>query len=241
MKPHAHTLLVTTGLVALVLSVAACHQKGENLSTSPPNTSSSGVDGGMAPASDAGASPGSAPSDAASAAGAGSMSGGVPSSASPPASGSSSLNDADRQFLVKAAQANLFEMRAGQLAAGRANDPEVKSLAFILAQDHTAANARLGEIATRLKVDLPTAVSAAQERELHKLSGISGSAFDQEFVKAVGLDDHRTDIANYEKIARQAANESVRELALSLLPTLRAHLSVAQNLPVGVRSPGTSS
>jgi putative membrane protein len=56
----------------------------------------------------------------------------------------------------------------------------------------------------------------------------------------VGLHDHKTDIGLFEKASREAKDTEVREFASATLPTLRAHLTAAQNLPSSVKgSSGT--
>jgi putative membrane protein len=53
------------------------------------------------------------------------------------------LARADRKFMQEAAEGGLFEVQAAQLASTKATDPNVKSFASKLVDEHTAANNEL--------------------------------------------------------------------------------------------------
>ena len=63
------------------------------------------------------------------------------------------------------------------------------------------------------------------------LAKASGADFDKQFVATVGVHDHKQDIALFQKAANDAKSAEVRGFAEATLPTLKAHLASAQQLP----------
>lgn len=156
----------------------------------------------------------------------------------PPAAGSpgsapasAALAEADRKFVETAAASGLYEVAVAKLAADKAQDPSVKSYAAMLVDHHTATNDKLKQVASSRQVELPTSFPADKQRVIDKLSKASGAAFDREFVQTVGIKDHKTDIALFERASRTAKDPEVKSFATDTLPTLRDHLAQAQKLP----------
>lgn len=146
------------------------------------------------------------------------------------AGGAASLAIGDRNFLAQAAEGGLFEVEAGRLASEKGRHAGVKSLGATLSSDHTDAAQRLRDLAAAKGVTLPTTVSAAQRETLQKLGQASGADFDRLFLAQVGIEAHQRDIAAFERAARESKDADVKAFATATLPTLRHHLSTAQQL-----------
>ena len=96
----------------------------------------------------------------------------------------------DRQFMMKAAGSGMFEVQVGQLAASKASDPEVKSFAGMLVDQHQKANDELTKIANAKGVELPAAPPRAMRKDIENLGKKQGQEFDQQFVREVGIKAH---------------------------------------------------
>jgi putative membrane protein len=55
----------------------------------------------------------------------------------------------------------------------------------------------------------------------------SGTEFDRAYMKHM-LDDHQKDVSDFEKAAKSAKDADVKTFAARTLPTLQAHLQLAQ-------------
>jgi putative membrane protein len=139
------------------------------------------------------------------------------------------LSAGDREFVNKAAQGNLMEVRAGKLASQRALDPAVKSFADRMVSDHTAANEKLKSLADGKQMPLADAVSPEEHDALGKLEGLNGTEFDKAYSQMM-VKDHTTDISEFEKALRKATDPDVKAYAEQTLPTLRHHLMLANRL-----------
>jgi putative membrane protein len=141
------------------------------------------------------------------------------------------LARADRKFMQEAAEGGLFEVQAAQLASTKATDPNVKSFASKLVDEHTAANNELVQMANSKKVELPAAPPRGKRNEIEKLGKLSGNDFDQRFVREVGIKDHEKDIRKFEKASENAKDPELKAWIDKTLPHLREHLAQAQKMP----------
>lgn len=160
---------------------------------------------------------------------------GIPAQPSPTAA-SNLLSNSEKQFLIDAAANTQYELAVAQLAKDKAADSAVKSYAAMLVGDHSESQLKLQLLAQRHQVLLPSRLPADKQRVVDELNKATGKDFDRQFIQTVGLHDHKADIELFEKASRDAKDSEVREFAATALPTLRAHLSAAQNLPPSVSS-----
>ena len=137
----------------------------------------------------------------------------------------------DRKFIENAAESGMFEVQVGQVAASKASDPQVKSFAGMLVDQHTAANNELVKIANAKGVELPAAPDHGQRRDIDKLGKRNGADFDEHFVKEVGVKSHEKTIKMFEKASKDVKDPELKAFIDKTLPALREHLAAAQKLP----------
>jgi putative membrane protein len=76
---------------------------------------------------------------------------------------------------------------------------------------------------------------SAAESSLHELEGLQGGEFDRAFIDRF-TKDHQRAIAMYDRATSQCEDEDVRTFATKTIPTLRAHVRMAQaTLPAGAQ------
>jgi putative membrane protein len=135
----------------------------------------------------------------------------------------------DKSFATKAAQGGLAEVQTGQLVQQRNASPQAKQFAETLVQDHTQANDQLQQIAQQKDLNLPQQPSSDQRSELKKLGSLSGAQLDKAFAR-YEVQDHKQDIAMFEKEAKSGKDPELKDFAQKALPVLRRHLQMAQAL-----------
>ncbi|WP_437936199.1 DUF4142 domain-containing protein [Sorangium sp. So ce341] len=139
------------------------------------------------------------------------------------------LSKADREFVEKAGQGGLLEVRLGQVAQQRAASPEVKRFAQRMVDDHSAANKRLAQIAQQKGVLVPQELDKDHREKVDKLSQKTGTEFDRAYMSAM-VDDHEDDVAKFEKASKEAKDADVKGFAAATLPQLREHLAMAKQI-----------
>ena len=155
-----------------------------------------------------------------------------------PGTGTRNLPDAghkiargDRKFIEDAANSGMFEVQVAQLAASKATDPNVKSFAGMLVDQHTAANNELVKIANAKGVELPAAPKHSLRRDIDKLGKKNGDEFDRDFVREVGIKAHEKDIKKFQKAGKDVKDADLKAFIDKTLPVLRDHLAAAEKLP----------
>ena len=139
------------------------------------------------------------------------------------------LSRSDRKFIEDAAGDGMYEVQAAQIAASKAQSPDVKSFAGKMVTDHQNANNDLVQIANAKKVELPAAPPRGKRHEIETLGKKSGAEFDKLFVKA-SVSDHEKDVKNFEKAASKVTDPDLKAWVQKTLPVLREHLAMARKL-----------
>ena len=101
---------------------------------------------------------------------------------------STALTRTDRRFVTKASEMNNEEVRLSQLAAQQASDPQVRSYAQMLVDDHNQSGTELSAIASRKGVvpaDLVRQLSYDRADSVRK-SILAKYKFDPNKFKVVG-------------------------------------------------------
>jgi len=135
----------------------------------------------------------------------------------------------DEQFVLKASQDGMAEVNHGNLAAQKAQNPEVKQFAQRMVEDHKKANQELLELANKKQVKIASDMGEKHQALQEKLSTLSGAAFDRQYMQHM-VEAHETAVALFKAEAKNSKDEALRALAEKTLPTLEAHLKMARQL-----------
>ena len=134
----------------------------------------------------------------------------------------------DKAFLNKAMEGDNSEMRLGQMAAQNGSSRGVREFGHMLNTDHAKAKADALPVAKAHGLAPTDEMAPEAKEEAGKLKDLTGTAFDREFASYM-VDDHKKDIADFEKQARDGDRSTAR-LARATLPPLRRHLTTAEQL-----------
>lgn len=139
----------------------------------------------------------------------------------------------DAEFAEKAAIGNQLEVELGELATENAESDEVKSFGERMVEDHSQAQDLLEEVAGEANVELPDDLDEKAQQTMDKLSGLSGSEFDQAYMEEM-VKDHEKAVELYEQQA-EAADSAFKTYAEQILPSLREHSEMAQKIHEGMQ------
>jgi len=147
--------------------------------------------------------------------------------AQPAAAASAAVAGGDRTFVMEAAKGGMAEVALGQLAQQRGSSDAVKQFGSRMVDDHTKANDELKQIAMGKGITLADA-TPPKDAQARKLEGLSGAAFDREYMTKMHA-DHRKTIALFEKEAQSGRDPELKAFAAKTLPTLQEHLKMVQH------------
>src|ERR1700759_5698717 len=140
------------------------------------------------------------------------------------ASAAALADSPDASFFKNAAEGGMSEVELGQMAQQKATNPAVKEFGAMMVKDHSAANEKLKALAARKQVALPDSPSVMQKASKAKLNVLSGETFDKSYVKGM-IEDHKTDIKEFQKEASEGKDADAKGFAASTLPAVQAHFS----------------
>jgi putative membrane protein len=146
-----------------------------------------------------------------------------------PAAAQVQLNEADREFVNKAAIGNVAEVELGRVAVQRAARPSVKSFGERMVTDHGRAGAELATLARTKGMDVSSTLDVSHQAMRDRLSGLSGADFDRAYMSEM-VRDHTEDVALFERATQTASDADVKAYAERSLPMLREHLALARQV-----------
>jgi putative membrane protein len=149
--------------------------------------------------------------------------------------GMANMSSRDRNFIMDAALGGLEEVELGRIAAQKGSSDAVKQFGQRMVDDHSKANSELMSLASSKGITLPTTLDEKHQKDVTKLSAMSGAEFDREYSKMM-LSDHNKDVSEFEKQSTKGTDPDLKAFAGKTLPTLQEHLQMAKALPDNQRS-----
>ena len=141
----------------------------------------------------------------------------------------SSLSQQDRTFVQQAGIGNQFEIQAGEIAKSKAGgNQQLLQFAERMIDDHRKAGDHLVAIVKPLNVQVPQQLDEAHRQQLEQLRGLSGEQFASTYLQGQ-IDAHKQTIGLFETQANSGQNKELKTFASNTLPTLREHLTFAQD------------
>jgi len=135
---------------------------------------------------------------------------------------------ADKQFMRAAAEGGIAEVKLGMLAVQKGG-PEVKEFGQKMVDDHTAIDKDMAAVADSLGIMLPKKMSKEDQAEYDKLNGLSGDAFDKEYILFMAK-AHRQDLHDFRTEASVAADPELQAEVTRAAQVIRQHLMMLTKL-----------
>ena len=133
------------------------------------------------------------------------------------------------EFVAKAIESGMAEVKFGHLADRKAIDPDVKKFGIQMVQDHTNANAVLMRLSKNRKWVTPDDMDVAHQQAYSKLATVMSDEFDQGYMAQM-VEDHEMAVALYQNAANQVTDAELKSYINNTLPALRKHLGMARDL-----------
>jgi putative membrane protein len=151
----------------------------------------------------------------------------------------------EKAFVKKALEGGEAEVQFGQLAQQKSQSNDVKQFAQKMVSDHSQmADKWFKPVAKELGVSEPKGPSKKDKKELEKLQGLSGDAFDREYI-AMMVKDHQQDLKEFKDEAQMAQNPNLKQVAERGSNIIAQHLQLIEQIAkthnVDVDAKGTES
>jgi putative membrane protein len=149
----------------------------------------------------------------------------------PPRPAVSAAPGQEPAFMSRIAADDLYEIEVSRLAAQRASNPRVRSLAQSLAAHRLAARRQLAALMRSRGVPVAARLTADKAGKLQRLQALPPSAqFDAAYVRVVGLEDDEQGIALLERARRETRDAALAAWIDRTLPVLRRDLQASRQV-----------
>ena len=142
---------------------------------------------------------------------------------------STSLEQKDQDFVLKASEANLAEIELGELAATKSTTPSVKAFGEMMVAEHQVAFDELDSIAGKKNTSMTRELNAEHEQVKATLTGLSGYSFDSAYMHSQ-VKDHEKAIALFETQSTTGVDPDVTAYAAKYLPGIKMHHHKADSI-----------
>jgi putative membrane protein len=135
----------------------------------------------------------------------------------------------DSVYIRQAIRGNFTEVALGRLAESRAEDSAVKDFAERMVSEHNSMNEQWAELAEENDMQVGVDFGEAGQQTIERLEDLEDTEFDQAYMSEM-IRQHEQDLAAFQRMTTSARSPEVRQLANSGLSTIRAHLTLAQQV-----------
>jgi len=126
-------------------------------------------------------------------------------------------------FLVKAANCAMADIKLGEVAKQKATNAKVKGMGEMMASDHNKVAEEVKNLASKRNVTLPATIGDDEQKEIDNIAAKTGKEFDEAYVRHM-IDEHQDDISLFKRATDKVNDADVRTFASNTLPKLQAHL-----------------
>jgi putative membrane protein len=159
--------------------------------------------------------------------------------AAPPATAVQEINDAQIAAIV--VTANQVDIDAGQLAADRGTNAEVKKFGQMMVTDHKGVNKAASDLVTKLKVtpeenETSRALKAGGDKNVASLKALKGAAFDKAYIDHEVAYHTQVLDALDKTLIPGAKNAELKALLVKVRPAFVAHLEHAKKLQSSLKT-----
>jgi putative membrane protein len=135
----------------------------------------------------------------------------------------------DKMFVSKALQGGMAEVQLGQLTLQKSNNEQIKQFAQRMIDDHTKLGEQMKPIAQQAGVSAPSKVSKKDKKTMDKLQALSGTEYDQAYVKDM-IKDHKTDLSEFQMEASSGQDPTIKDAANQGSKLIAEHLQMIQQI-----------
>ena len=137
--------------------------------------------------------------------------------------------DDDKKFLTAAAQSDQNEIKLSELAEQKATNPAVKAFAQKMVAEHTKMSASMKPFAESWDVTPGAGLDEDHQKAYDKLSGLSGTDFDKEYMSQM-VKDHTKALDAFTSEAKDTKDMKFRAAVIEGKTMVAAHKNMAYDL-----------
>lgn len=132
-------------------------------------------------------------------------------------------------FIENAAESNMYEIQAGQIAQQKAQSADVKAFGKMMVTDHTAMVNQMKPLVTAAGKTAPADLDERRKGFLDNLRAASGADFDKVYLSQQEA-AHNEALTLMQGYAGNGDNAALKDMAAKAVPKIQAHLDKVRQL-----------
>lgn len=136
---------------------------------------------------------------------------------------------ADQAYVQNAAMSDMFEIETSRLALEKAAKPSVKTYAQMMIDEHGKSSAELKAAAQAAGLTVPAALPADKQAKVDALRGLSGDAFDGQYL-ADQRSGHQETLAKVNAYLASAPAGPLKDHAGKVTGVVQKHLNSLEKI-----------
>jgi putative membrane protein len=127
-------------------------------------------------------------------------------------------------YIARAANSDMYEIQAGELAARNGQSQEVKDFGRMMVEDHTKSSQDMKAIVARANVgtEPPARLDSEHQAMIDRLKAARGEEFDREYLSQQ-VTAHRKALALHQGYAQGGDNTELKGFAVQVVPVIQKH------------------
>ena len=135
-----------------------------------------------------------------------------------------------REMVEDLAHAQLAEVESARLALEKTKNAQVRSFAQQMIDEHQKAYEELQQLGRSKPFTVPNETSFQHKAIATALRLLSGDFFDRQYIRQVGINDHRRAVDLLMKMQQTSTDSELKAYAARQLPLMERHLAMARDL-----------
>jgi putative membrane protein len=135
----------------------------------------------------------------------------------------------DQNFVRKAAEGGMLEVKLGELAIRRGKSQKVKDFGKTMVSDHQKVNNELKDLAGRSKITVPATIGKSMQQQYDSLAATGADQFDMLYMNMM-IASHEQTIGLFQGQSNKGKDPALKKWADSKVPALKHHLEMAEGL-----------
>jgi putative membrane protein len=142
---------------------------------------------------------------------------------------SGEASQADKMFVSRTLQSDMAEVQLAQLTLQKSKNEQVKQFAQKMIDDHSELGDKVKVFAKQIGVEIPTQLSKKDKATVAKLQELSGSEYDQAYIKEM-VKDHKKYLSELQMEGSTGQDEAVKDAASQISQVITQHLRMIQQI-----------
>ncbi len=152
-----------------------------------------------------------------------------------PAQASAEIDSHDQELLIRVRQAGLWEGPVSRQAEQRGSGQRVREVGRKLADDHDRLDVQVRELASRVRVELPSTPTDEQRSWVDEITGAAGADFDRVYVNRARA-AHGTVFGLASQVRAATRDDAMRSFAQTAVDTVMRHMTLLESTGIAETS-----